>query len=1042
MSQILLYDAKLEEDFLEAARFYDNGPTFFIVNVKIKSSIYEKLDSVMISYFNEDIFKSQFRSNNTVSTSNYKFYNVDTEDQNQESNDINKDLVQYHTGLLGRNSIYGYNQSNESQIKSISVIKRNVYHINKSNYKIFIPFSESTDVLNLENSGNNQRLKLRIYFKNDKKNIIWDSDILTPPYTLSQYVDNIDAELRYDYLSFYVQNTLESSSLSYNTLDSFPNSPAKQQTLQVSFGNAFDFSYNSRRENIDADVLLGRQNSNVNIEYLLKYKSQNILPVENVGSFVRQNGQTSVNSLDLFYYHSLKSQSNITNQIASDYFSGSENFKFNISLTLNTKSEASLRSIPSYDIVLNRSNIHIRNIVEEFKTRFESQIKAKINPDIQFENINPRKTKHAINISGIETDLVTTKLKSILFNGLQYDYDNIYFSIDGSDASKVYALSEFNNIQEMLNENAEGDSNNLIFYTYNNSSVYGSSRVSYDFEYTLSSEDANTFNAVKRIFGTENINISLTEYSYLSDVVLLNSIIKANATITKTPNDSININLSSNPDNSMITKIESFVINRLDNFNDLAAKYGYEDTLTFLRSSIVRITAGSSFKPFNRELGIDKFYTLGEIFAGSNENSIITSNLAFNNDIIQDYSLSQDNGIRFLSSLIQNKTYELNELIRRYPGFEYSNGIEIQVFPVHETLRKYKSKGIDSNFNIVNLYDNEVEVKEAERLFYLLMYTSEPTLNYSTFLRSKESFFSTEISNRYFYDSIKQNISEKLSRNNFYSNRTTINAQLFLDIVEDSEGELIDESEPSYAYDFSNKMFSKEIKVKSFKSGLGKEIIWEKTKFSESKPSQIISLNYSDTIMFDTNIIKRIQGDQETSVTSTGLTEGQYDIRLCLVPYFSFDTLSSNNSSFDENNNTFESVSYNNVNCITLKENVYNDLNFKKDIYTGFLNNKIFLDDNNDFNLIFESAKQKNNIFNINHMISYYERGVINQAIELGYNKLYELALNVAVIVTSGGSKSNIKYYSDYYQIKLLNNKKEEDAIPIGNIREIRFNNI
>jgi hypothetical protein len=1040
MSQILLYDAKLEEDFLEAARFYDNGPIFFIVNVKIKSSIYEKLDSVMISYFNEDIFKSQFRSNNTVSTSNYKFYNIDTEDQNQESNDINKDLVQYHTGLLGRNSIYSYNQSNESQIKSISVIKRNVYHINKSNYKIFIPFSESTDVLNLENSGNNQRLKLRIYFKDDKKNIIWDSDILTPPYTLSQYINNINAELRYDYLSFYVQNTLESASLSYNTLNSYPNAPAKQQTLQVSFGNAFDFSYSPTRSDNNADVL--SNNQNVNILYLLKYKSQNILPVENVGSFVRQNGQTSINSLDLLYFHGLSSQSNITNQIVSDYFSGEENFNFNISLSINTETESNSRSIPSYDIVLNRSNIHIKKIVEEFKSKFENQIKAKINPTIQFENIDPKKTRHTISISGIETDLTLTKLKSIFFNGRLYDYNNIYFSNEGTDVSKIYSLTEFNNIQEMLSENIEGDSSNLIFYTYNNSSVYGSSRVSYDFEYTLSSEDANTFNAVKRIFGTENINISLNEYSYLSDVVLLNSIIKANATIIKTPNESININLSSNPDNSMITKIESFVINRLDNFDDLAAKYGYEDTLAFLRSSIVRITAGSNFKPFNRELGIDKFYTLDEIFAGSNETSTITSNLTFNNDIIQDYSLSQDNGIRFLNSLIQNKTYELNELIRRFPDFEYSNGIEIQVFPIHETLRKYKSKGIDSNFNIVNLYDNEIEVKEAERLFYLLMYTSEPTLNYSTFLRSKESFFSTEISNRYFYDSIKQNISEKLSRNNFYSNRTTINAQLFLDIIENSEGELIDESEPSYAYDFSNKMFSKEIKAKSFKSGLGKEIIWEKTKFSRSKPSQIISLNYSDTIMFDTNIIKRIQGDQETSVTSTGLTEGQYDIRLCLVPYFSFDTLSSNNSSFDENNNTFESVSYNNVNCITLKENVYNDLNFKKDIYTGFLNNKIFLDDNNDFNLIFESAKQKNNIFNINHMISYYERGVINQAIELGYNKLYELALNVAVIVTSGGSKSNIKYYSDYYQIKLLNNKKEEDAIPIGNIREIRFNNI
>ena len=1041
MSQILLYDAKLEEDFLEAARFYDNGPTFFIVNVKIKSSIYEKLDSVMISYFNEDIFKSQFRSNNTVSTSNYKFYNIDTEDQNQESNDINKDLVQYHTGLLGRNSIYGYNQSNESQIKSISVIKRNVYHINKSNYKIFIPFSESTDILNLENSGNNQRLKLRIYFKDDKKNIIWDSDILTPPYTLSQYVENINAELRYDYLSFYVQSTLESASLSYNTLNSYPNAPAKQQTLQVSFGNAFDFSYSPTRSNNNADVL--SNNQNVNISYLLKYKSQNIFPTLNIGAAVRQNGQTSINSLDLLYFHGLSSQSNITNQIVSDYFSGEENFNFNISLSINTETESNSRSIPSYDIVLNRSNIHIKKIVEEFKSKFENQIKAKINPAIQFENIDPKKTRHTISILGIETDLTLTKLKSIFFNGRLYDYNNIYFSNEGTDVSKIYSLTEFNNIQEMLSENIEGDSSNLIFYTYNNSSIYGYNRVEYDFEYTLSSEDANTFNTVKRIFGTEGVTISLPEYSYLSDVVLFNSKIKSNATITKTPNESININLSSNPGNSMITKIESFVINSLDAFKDLAFKYGYEeDVLAFLRSSIIRIVAGSSFKPFNRELGIDKFYTLGEVFTGSSETSTTISNLTFNDDITQDYRLSQDIGIRFLSSLIQNKTYELNELITRFSDFEYNNGIEIQVFPIHKTLNKYKSKGINENFSIVNVYNNESEVEEAERLFYLLMYTSDITLNYSSFLRSKESFFSTEISSDYFYDLIKQSVSEKLSRSSFYSNKTSINAQLFLDIIEDSEGELIDESEPSYAYDFSNKMFSKEIKVKSFKSGLGKEIIWEKTKFSRSKPSQIISLNYSDTIMFDTNIIKRIQGDQETSVTSTGLTEGQYDIRLCLVPYFSFDTLSSNNSSFDENNNTFESVSYNNVNCITLKENVYNDLNFKKDIYTGFLNNKIFLDDNNDFNLIFESAKQKNNIFNINHMISYYERGVINQAIELGYNKLYELALNVAVIVTSGGSKSNIKYYSDYYQIKLLNNKKEEDAIPIGNIREIRFNNI
>jgi hypothetical protein len=442
------------------------------------------------------------------------------------------------------------------------------------------------------------------------------------------------------------------------------------------------------------------------------------------------------------------------------------------------------------------------------------------------------------------------------------------------------------------------------------------------------------------------------------------------------------------------------------------------------------------------------FNTIFDIDASDTSNITATSTVNFNEFIQNDFIFKSKESVQFLDSLVSSKREYFELFVEAITNFYYQNKLKITIFPIHKLISKYKNKGLDSSLNVNDFYSNTSEANSVNKLFYDMFYDSLSEISYRTILKAKESFFVENKNLNYFYDAIDNNLvrREMSSRsNNFYSSEKIIDIPTFRTIINELYPQRITDADPEYAYEFIARMFQKELAKKTFPRE-EYSIISNINMVNQREPNDIV-LAFSDIVKFDLNFIKSLGLDLNQRGIISGAT---YDIRLCLVPYFSFDQDSASSaSSFDETNTLFESVSYDGKDCITLKPTLYRKeiIGYDKILYEGLIENQISIDESDDFSLLMNTNTRNIDLFKAEVYRFLWGNGILENARMLGYTRLYELALNVCILVTTESDKSGAQYFSDYYQIKLLNNldnNNSEDSnniIHIDNIRSIRFIN-
>lgn len=1024
MSKILLSGAKVEEEFLEAVRFYEQGPTFFLFNIKIRHDLFEDLDNIEISFFNQKIFEDQFgKISENVTTKSYKYYDY----YDTELEDIGTGLYNYQTSSFGNNTVLGYKQSSGNQdILRLKVNKRNIYNSGTNSYKLFIPIQKTRDILNAEeNSTNSDSLiRLRLFIKSKENRILWDSGTLLPFKPLQELVDGVQESLNLEYLTYYIQNTLESANISYTGIDQ-PQERLRRK-IKVSFSQAFQFF-----EGI-GDIL-STSNTRKTPTLLFNLYYDNIL-LKRGTSIDNRIGINYLDDNEILF--SIIDNSQFIKQISEDYYAKKENFVFNLAMQFSNNSVT--RDIPQYTIAIKRSDNIIKNIIEEINVLYTEQILNKFNINFDFVNLGNRKIKHIINTEDLALPLSEISMSKITQRG--GSFYNIYAK---EDNSKTISLNNFDNLEEIFNELTEtDDEGNKIFYTYGSStSLFGSSNIDYSLTYKK-----NDFELGKNPRGSEILDekMDIQELNFLEVTKEANRILKNNTEILFFE-DNLNLNVQK----PMIRQIKNIEISNTSQFSNISTRLGYDNVSAFLSNSIVKLVLSSKFNLTRLEnYGVSYYYNFSDVFnvdstdtSNSSISSIVDFNLLVNSDLVVKNKYS----LQFLDSLTSNKLSLFNTLKTRIPNFYYQNIVKIYILPVHNLVSKYKNKGLEENLNVSNYFDLQEEANSVNKIFYDMFYDNSTEVSFTDITKAKESYFKENTNYKVFYDVIDEFILLKAkseSSSSFYNNSRKIDANEFIDIINLTPQEETIISEPLYAYDFSNRMFNnKVIKNNTFPKVANS--ILSNIDYVARKETDILILQYSEYLKFDLNFIKGLG----LEINQRGLLENtSYDIRLNLVPYFLFDEESSTNElSFDETHDFFESISYNGKNCITLKPAKYKKeiTGYEEILYKGILNNNISIDDADNFSLILNTNHKDFDFVGTDIYRNYYTSGIIDQARALGYTKLYELALNVCLLIKTTSDKDGEKYFSEYYQIKLLNNsdnlENSNNVINIDNIRSIIF---
>lgn len=1020
MSKIILSGAKVEEEFLEAVRFYEQGPTFFLFNIKIRHDLFEDLDNIEISFFNQKIFEDQFgKISENVSTKGYKYYDDAPEN-------IGKGLYNYQTNSFGKNTVLGYKQSSGNQdILRLKVNKRNIYNSGTNSYKLFIPIQKTRDILNAENNAeenstsSDNLIRLRLFIKSKENRILWDSGVLLPFKPLQELVNGVQESLNLEYLTYYIQNTLESANISYTGIDQ--QFDRLNRKIKVSFSQAFQFR--------GIGDVLSTNNARETPTLLFNLYYDNIM-LKRGNSIDNRIGINYLDNNEILF--SIIDNSQFIKQISEDYYAKKENFVFN--LTMQFSNNSVTRDIPQYTIVAKRSDDIIKNIIEEINVLYTEQILNKFNINFDFVNLGNRKIKHIINTEDLALPLSEISMSKITQRG--ESFYNIYAKEDNSE---TISLNNFDNLEEIFNELSESDSEgNRIFYTYGSStSLFGSSNIDYSLTYKK-----NDFELLKNPKGTEILDekLDIQELNFLEVTKEANRILKNNTEILFFE-DNLNLNVQ----NPMIRQIKNIKISNTSQFSNISNRLGYDNVSAFLSNSIVKLVLSSKFNLTRLEnYGVSYYYNFSDVFnvdstdtSNSNISSIVDFNLLVNNDLVVKNKYS----LQFLDSLTSNKLSLFNTLKTRIPNFYYQNIVEIYILPVHNLVSKYKNKGLEENLNVSNYFDLQEEANSVNKIFYDMFYDNSTEVSFTDITKAKESYFKENSNYKEFYDVIDEFIFLKAkseSSSSFYNNSRKIDANEFIDIINLTPQEETIISEPSYAYDFSNRMFNnKVIKNNTFPKVANS--ILSNIDHVVRRETDILILQYSEYLKFDLNFIKGLG----LEINQRGLLENtSYDIRLNLVPFFLYD---EGELRFDETHDFFESISYNGKNCITLKPAKYKKeiTGYEEILYKGILNNNISIDDADNFSLILNTNHKDFDFVGTDIYKNYYTSGIIDQARALGYTKIYELALNVCLLLKTSSDKDGEKYFSEYYQIKLLNNsdrlENSNNVISIDNIRSIIF---
>jgi hypothetical protein len=1014
MSQSPLYGyARLDDNFIEAIKFYENGPIVLVFNMKIKNSFLEKVSEIDIVSFTESDFSTQFDASQLlVGTDNYNFFNKNTIN-------VENSLVKYHNQNFG--SFFKYTQEKDDH-KNIEVIKKDrsdLFFSNGNLYKIFLTKAEKEILLEKDNveENNNKKLKFRVLLKDVLGNIIWDSNVVTLLNNLSYIINNFKLEANLDVLRLYLQNITDALSLSYEEQDSRQVRAELSRLLNVKTSD---------------ESLINTIGGPSNLNYSLSYKD---LPMINIDF----NGQKS--------YFTIRNNTAFLIQLFNDYYNNQENFEFEVSLSLNINEINLTSQVKS--IVVHRNNF-IKKIVEFYYYHFTNIIKNRNNVSVEYTNYNNFRVKHKIDISNFKENLNSIKLSNIINSNNIYNDYNIFFD-NSKDVPRLYLISDFYSLEDLYRNSLESEEDNeIVFYTYNQSTSENFTSQYYVFSYFINEKEFGWY-----VEGTDslldNSRILSQDIDNIgSDIIEVNNVISENIELEFLENDAMNLNLSQ--EEPSLLNLDLVKINNLNSLLTYSNKFGYDNTTEFLQNMIVRVTSSSYFNTLSsKKSEIVSTFILSELF---NINASITENI-FNStfdfksilgvdlDLVSNVSKNQGN--QNLSFVTDKFSYvEKLEMIRRLASenfnFYYTKDIKLQFFPVHYLLHKYKDAGLDESNNINNVFNNIEELEKLENLLYEIYFKNDPELALNSYEEIKRSYFNNIDRRKTFYNSINK-IFESLS-SSLKNLKTKAERRLS---YEDFELKILNESnvvknnvDERYNFKFSERMFrlmnQKQSRFPYLINGITSNF---KQYLDKTKPLRII-LNFSDTLSLDASFLNKIYADYENNEYET-IDKLRLDVKLNLVPYFKCEKYANVSSANDK---VFSKVLVNGVDCLTLKSSQFRKsiVGYEKSLYEGVKNVDIVgLNTENTLASI-NMNKYDLDLFKTDVYRAYLNSGLINKLNSENSTELFELGLRVCLIATVTEKSGNNIYYSDYQTILIFNNTNKNNSININNIQSITFN--
>lgn len=1064
MSQTLLYDAKIQENFLKAVRFYEKAPTFLILNMKIKESVFNSLDHIRIVAFNKKDFVSTFKNKNDSSN------NYDTKDFLKFSSNNNQNkLIDYYSRNFGfgfYNSYQNINKTSSLNNSIIDIDKKDIY-LEKSNlYSLFITVKDTYELLEKEKNSQENSVYFKVYIKDKNRNVIWTSTIVTSPIKINDLITNASINNEFKYLKYFIKNDLQSAFLSITDHPgekflkiNFPSGVANESINNIT-GKRL-----SRNSKNDIVGLFGTYYDN-SLDNKIVDKSKKI--VVDLGckyndiKLIERFSLTPVKQASLYNFDRQFVQfklANVYEQIIENYYGNQDYFHFNLSLNVSIDDNTSY-TLPDHVVSIRNNDDLINGVLENFGQRFIENKKSLLEEiEISYKNINTRIVQHKIDISKVKDKLTQIKLSTIKDSFT--NKDAIYLTSDSRVVNNTLQISAIENLFDLKNRILEiEDGDKLVFYTVTLSDEISDNE---KFVYTFIYYIENNFETSQDILGKQTFNNDLDKINYINKTVEINKAFKDSLTFVI---DKTNLNLNLSNEDSMILSPIELSLSIVDRFNNLSNFFGYETVKEFLGACFVRFNYvikisknNLTFRQDENYLNtgtvgyFEKFYNFNELFRLNDSDEItsndnIVSNLSFHRDIkdssFNDFTQIKRSGIfDFIFSDIDPKSLSFKFHQFNNPRSSIILSYDMTLYPIPSLLNKYKNKGLDNIKNVSNCFNNELEAESVDRLFYDYIYNENFNVSFSSYIKIKESFFDPNVSLDNFFSFISKNMIEKnkLTPLDFVKLSNRSFEPLIIDNTDEVENNDIYNRVKAEFY--VDRMFGRNLRLQGFPF-IQNAIVKSK---SRSDAYNII-YDIPGILKFDFDIVKSIKRINSTNniqniglrfVNSLNDSRTSFELRLALVPLVKLNdrtTLSFEEMLQIKGNSEYLDI-INEGNTTLLKPNsrfysrneeyqTWNNLRFNNYSNYGEDSYALSLEDHSH---VLTHTNYKN-----------YFTDFFNEALTFNFVKLHDIRLNVALLITTPDIINNVgknDYWCDYYQISLLS-----DAVidyDIGMLDIIRF---
>ena len=1079
MLNTLLNDAKINDSFLSAVRFYRNAPVFLLFNMKMKKDIYDILDHIRIVAFSKEDFINTFKDNN--SGRNSDSFNYDSTDlkkfKNNSQNQNN--LINYYNSNFGQGFHNSYRNNRKSSSERsphiIDINKVDVYYENSSNVKAFITVKDTYILRGKEDLSEEETLYYKVYLKDSYKNTIWNSDVITSPKKISNLINNANLSQNIDYLKYFISEDFRSA------IVSLPDPSNNDYYLNIRFIGGVA---NASTSNITGGLLSENSGSIVGIfgtEYSTNFQSvdsalgnstidmSNAITTHltcnygNISLKLKNDLSKSVLSRSLYKFDrldSLFSLENVYEKIIEDYYENK--IDFNITLSLNFEFNNDSYTIPNHTLKLSRENID--SIVNRYSGKFEAS-KSEIlnNVNVKYSYINTRIVRHDIdleNVSGVLDNIKLSEINNINTIFLELDKDSSELS-NNIQLSSINSLTELRNITKASTNNS---SDTLSFYTL---SPINTTRQNSSFTYKLVFFIGDENITARDIIGRHEINEDLDKINYNSKLIESNSIFKNLIELTVS-NFKENVNIDLSEENSLLLDSQhlNLRMGSIDRLSNISRFFGYDSVYEFLSGCALnfnyiskisknRINFNPDFTDLSNLISSgtignhEKMYDFNEIFRLNDTTQIASDDVILSNDVYlrdlkksphNDYNVIKNSGIFdfiFSSVTSKSRTFDFDKIIS--PNSTIFVSYDFTIYPIPYILNKYKNKGLNELKNVSNYFNDENEASSVDRIFYDYVYNDNPSLSFSKFIELKESFFEPGGDKRLFYEHLKgtldgfmpdwfyvydnDNFSDLINAS-FNSNETSNLSNIYSNTrYEFYQQKMIDDSLSSRVMDFP----------------------YAKNRINVLDASSTeIYFNLPQILDFDLDIINIIRRSLSTSANKAEFNNAlndtssrDFNVRLALSPIVS-------------SSNTELGVSFNDIKSTTNFINVVtngNELTLHPKINSYKNNDELFWRGVNASS--YKNYGQDSHSLSIitddllNNNYKDYFADFFNEALMLGFNLLFDIRLNVAISIRvktniNQDSNQEYDYWEDYYQISLLGNNNNRSIESLNGIYFIR----